>query len=52
MAIEKFKRHKSSGIDRIPAKLIEAGGRTICTVIHKLINSNWSKEELPYKQKE
>ena len=29
MAIEKLKRHKSSGIDQIPAEFIKAGGRTI-----------------------
>jgi len=27
MAIEKLKRHKSPGIDQIPAKFIKAGGR-------------------------
>jgi hypothetical protein len=26
MAIEKLKRHKSPGIDQIPAELIKAGG--------------------------
>jgi hypothetical protein len=29
MAIEKLKRHKSPGTDRIPAELIIVGGRTI-----------------------
>jgi hypothetical protein len=29
MAIEKPKRHKSPGIDQIPAELIKAEGRTI-----------------------
>jgi len=38
MAIEKLKRHKSPGIDQIPAKLIKAGGRTIPSEISKLIN--------------
>jgi hypothetical protein len=47
MAIEKLKRHKSPGSDQIPAELIEAGGRTIRSEIHKLINSIWNKEELP-----
>jgi hypothetical protein len=28
MAFEKLKRHKSPGIDQIPAELIKAGGRT------------------------
>jgi hypothetical protein len=30
MTIDKLKRHKSPGIDQIPAELIKAGGRTIC----------------------
>jgi len=30
LAIGKLKRHKSPGIDEIPAELIKAGGRTIC----------------------
>jgi hypothetical protein len=29
IAIEKLKRHKSPGMDQIPAGLIKAGGRTI-----------------------
>ena len=37
MAIEKLKRHESSGIDQIPAELLKAGGRTI--EIRQLINS-------------
>jgi hypothetical protein len=46
-AIEKLKRHKSAGIDQIPAELIKAGGRTTGSKIHKLINSIWNKGELP-----
>ena len=38
-AIDKLKRHKSPGIDQIPAKLIKAGGSTIYLEIHKLIIS-------------
>jgi hypothetical protein len=52
MAIEKLKRHKSPGIDQIPADLIKAGSRTIRSEIHKLINSIWNKEELPKQWKE
>jgi hypothetical protein len=52
MAIEKLKRHKSPGIDRIPAELFEAGSRTIRSEIHKLINSIWNKEKLPEEWKE
>ena len=35
LATEKLKSHKSPGTDQIPAKLIKAGGRTICFEIHK-----------------
>jgi len=52
MANEKLKRHKSAGIDKIPAKLIKAGGRTICSEIQKFINSVWNQEELPEEWRE
>jgi len=39
MAIEKLTRHKSPGNDQIPAELIKAGRRTICSEIYKLTNS-------------
>jgi len=52
MAIEKLKRHKSPGINQIPAELIKAEGRTLRSEIHKLINSIWNKEELPEEWKE
>jgi hypothetical protein len=52
MANEKLKRHKSPGIDEAPAEFIKAGGRTICSQIHKLINPIWEKEELPEQWKE
>ena len=42
MATEKLIRHKPPGIDQIPAELIKAGGRTICSEIQKLINSIWN----------
>ena len=35
LAIDKLKSHKSPGIDQIPAKLIKAGGRSVCLEIHK-----------------
>ena len=38
LAIEKLKSHKLSGIDQIPAEMIEAGGRKIRSEIHKLTN--------------
>jgi len=52
MTNEKLKRHKSPGTDRIPAELIEAGGRTIRSQIHKLINTIWNKQILPEEWKE
>jgi hypothetical protein len=38
--------------DQIPVELIQAGGETLVSVIHKLINSIWNKEELPDQWKE
>jgi hypothetical protein len=52
MATEKLKRHKSPGIDQIPAELFKAGGRTIFSEIHNCINSIWNKEDLPQEWKE
>jgi hypothetical protein len=46
MAVGKLQRHESPGTDKIPAELIKAGGRTIRSEIHELINSLWNKEEL------
>jgi hypothetical protein len=37
MAIENLKRHKSPGIEQIPAKLIQTGSRTIHSESHKII---------------
>jgi len=39
MAIEKLKKHKSPGIDKILAEFIEARGRAIHTDVCELINS-------------
>jgi hypothetical protein len=52
MDIEKLKRYKSPGTDHIPAELIKAGGSTVCSEIHKLINFIWNKEEMPEQWKE
>jgi hypothetical protein len=52
IAIEKLKRYKSPGIDQIPAELVQAGGDTLRSELHKLINCIWNKEELPEQWKE
>jgi hypothetical protein len=52
IAIAKLKKYKSPGSDQIPAELIQAGGDILLSAIHKLINSVWSKEELPDQWKE
>jgi hypothetical protein len=44
MASEKLREHKSPYIDQIPVELIKAGGRTICSEIHKCITSILNKE--------
>jgi tRNA U38,U39,U40 pseudouridine synthase TruA len=50
--IENVKRHKSPGIDQIPAELIKAWIRTTRSKIHKLIHYIWNKEGLPEEWKE
>jgi hypothetical protein len=40
MAIGNLKRHKSARTDQIPAELINARGRMICSEIHKVVNSS------------
>jgi hypothetical protein len=47
IAIAKLERYKSPSSDQIPAELIQAGGETLVSVIHKLITSIWNKEEFP-----
>jgi hypothetical protein len=42
-----LKRYESPASDQIPAELIPAGGETLWSEIHELINSIWNKEELP-----
>jgi hypothetical protein len=45
ISIAKLKKYKSPGSDKIPAELIQAGDETLVSVIHKLINSIWNKDE-------
>jgi hypothetical protein len=47
-----LKKYKSPGSDEISADMIQAGGEILLSVIHKLINSVWNKEELPDQWKE
>jgi hypothetical protein len=46
------KRYKSPATDQIPAELIQAGGYTLRSGIHKLISFIWNNEELPEQRKE
>jgi hypothetical protein len=43
VAIGKLKRYKSPGVDQIPAEIIQAGGKTLRSEIHKLIKLIWNK---------
>jgi hypothetical protein len=52
IAIKKLKRYKSQGADQIPSGLTQAGGNTLSSETHELINSIWIKEELPQQWKE
>ena len=52
VANEKLKRHKSPGIDQIPAEMFKVEGRTFRSEINKLIISMWNKEELHEEWKE
>jgi len=47
IAIEKLKRYKIPGIDQILPELIQSGGKTLQSEIHKVIKSMWNKEEFP-----
>jgi hypothetical protein len=52
VAIGKLKRYKFPGVDQIPAELIQAGGGTLRSEIHRIIKLIWNKEELPHQWKE
>jgi hypothetical protein len=52
VAIGKMKIYKSPGFDQFTAELIQAGGETLRSEIHKLIKLIWNKEELPHQWKE
>jgi hypothetical protein len=52
IAIEKLKRHKSPDTDKIPAEMIQEGGNTLCSEIHRLTNLILNKEELSQQWKD
>jgi hypothetical protein len=39
MATADLKRQKSLDVDQVPSQIVKAGGRKMCSEIHKLINS-------------
>jgi len=43
---------KAPGVDQILAEVIQAGGNTLTSEIHELINSVWNNEEMPQQWKE
>jgi hypothetical protein len=52
IAIAKLKKYKSPGSYKIPAELIQAGGKMLLSAIHKLIISISNKEQLSDQWKE
>jgi hypothetical protein len=52
VAVVKLKSYKSPGVDQIPAELIQVGGETLRSEMHKLIKLICNKEELPHQWKE
>jgi hypothetical protein len=52
IAIAKLKKYKSPGSNQIATELIQVGGETLQSEIHKFIKCIWSKEELPNQWKE
>jgi hypothetical protein len=50
--VGKLKRYKPPGVDQIPAEMIQAGGETLHSEIHKLTKLIWNKEELPHQWKQ
>jgi hypothetical protein len=47
-----LKRYKSPGIDQILLELFQVGDNTLCSEIHRSINSIWKKNEFPQQWKE
>jgi hypothetical protein len=51
-AIGKLSSYEYPGFDQIPAELVQAGGETLLSEIHKLSKFMRNKEDLPNKRKE
>jgi hypothetical protein len=49
VALGNLKSCKLPGAGQIPAELVEAGGETLHSEIHKPNNLIWNREELPHK---
>jgi len=52
ISVQNLKPYESSCTFQIPTELSQAGGKTLHTEIHKIINSIWNKEELLHQWKE
>jgi hypothetical protein len=52
VAVGKLKRYRSPDVDQSPTELIQAGGETLRSEIHKFIKVIWNKEQLPHQWKE
>jgi hypothetical protein len=44
VAAGKLKKHKSPGVDQIPAELLKRGGKVLRSEIHKLMKLIWKKK--------
>ena len=42
-----LKKGKSTGVDNIPAEVVQAGGEPIIDVLTKICNKIWRTEEWP-----
>jgi hypothetical protein len=52
VAIGKLKRYRSPGVDQILRDILQVGGETLRSDIHKLIKLTWYREELLHQWKE
>jgi hypothetical protein len=52
ISIEKLRRYKSPVTVQTPAEMVHAGGNTLRSEVHKLINFIWNKKEVPQHRKD